>query len=87
MKFIVSRNKLLEALQHARVVLSHSCKGMLGNNMIVFITNESNPKEMTVMATDCNVWVEEVTELDEPVVDPRAFAVDSHVIIKAIKSL
>ncbi len=87
MKFIVSRNKLLEALQHARVVLSHSCKEMLGNNMIVFIQNESNPKEMTVMATDCYVWVEEVTELDEPVVDPRAFAVDSHVIIKAIKSL
>ena len=73
MEFIVSRNALLRALQHAR----HAIKGAHNTLCDFVMTFPDDPQEqtMTVHASNGEIWVTETVALDSPAKDARPISI------------
>jgi len=86
MKFIVSRNTLLHALQHARCVIQTKSESLFRDFVFTF---PDDPKEatMTIHASNSEQWITETVPLDQPADAPRSFGVYYGEILPAIKSL
>lgn len=69
MEFVISRNTLLRALQHARCAIR---KGELDVFKNFVMTFPDDPKEatMTIHASDRNIWITETVPLEKPVTVP-----------------
>ncbi len=85
MEFIVSRNNLLQALNHARTVMSSKMATPLFGNF--FFTFSEDGTIMTVHSSDCEIWFSERVVLDSPAVEPRSISVWYHELLKALKAL
>ena len=73
MEFVISRNTLLRALQHARCAIR---KGELDVFKNLVMTFPDDPKEatMTIHASDGSMWITETVPLDRPVTVPGSSA-------------
>ena len=86
MEFIVSRNRLLKALQHTRCAIS---KGEINVFKMFVLTFPDDPKEstMTVNTSDSSMWISETVLLDKPPVEAHPIAVWYCDFIRSVKSL
>lgn len=86
MEFIVSRNRLLKALQHTRCAIS---KGDVNVFKMFVLTFPDDPKEstMTVNTSDGSMWISETVLLDQPAVEAHPIAVWYCDFIRSVKSL
>lgn len=86
MEFTVSRNRLLQALQHARCAI---VKGEMNVFRCFVLTFPDDPKEnsMTVHASDSSMWITETVVLDAPAVEARPIAVWYSDLLRSVKSL
>lgn len=82
MEFIVSRNALLQALQHTSCAISKSPTQI--SKCFVF---SFDGKKMTVHATNGEIWMTETVYLDNEPVTPRPIAIYYCDLMKPIKSL
>jgi len=87
MEFIVSRNNLLQALQHARTVVNTKCALPLYNNFFFSFSEDSSVNTMTVHASDGEIWFKENVLLDAPVVEARSISLYYYELLRALKSL
>ena len=85
MEFIVSRNRLLQALNHARTDMSSKMATPLFGNF--FFTFSEDGTIMTVHSSDCEIWFSERVVLDAPAVEPRSISVWNYELLKALKAL
>lgn len=84
MEFIVSRNRLLKALQHARCAI---CKGDLNVLKCFVLTFDDEERLMTVHASDGSMWIEETVVLDAHPVQAHPIAVWYSDLLRSVKSL
>lgn len=85
MEFIVSRNRLLQALNHARTVMSSKMATPLFGNF--FFTFSEDGTIMTVHSSDGEIWFSESVVLDATAVESRSISVWYHELLKALKAL
>lgn len=87
MEFTVSRNRLLQALQHTRCLIRKESKGAYGCFVFTF-PDAMDDGIMTVHAADGKAWLSEKVLLDEPPTsDVRPFAVWHSELLPVVKSL
>ncbi len=86
MEFIVSRNKLLQALQHTRHAI-HQKQDRLYKCFVFTFPDDPNEATMTVHASDGDIWITETIMLDKPAVEARTITVWSSDILRPVKSL
>lgn len=84
MEFIVSRNSLLQVIQHVRYAITKQEIPVF--NCFVF-SFDKDGKQMTVHAFNGSIWMEENVALDTPAVNSRPIAIYHSDIIKPLKSL
>ena len=83
MEFVVSRNRLLEALQHTgRVIISNNDNKALRCFVFTF-----DGDTMTVHTANNEEWMTAKVMLDAPVVEPRPIAVWHSDMLRPVKSL
>lgn len=87
MEFIVSKNSLLQALQHARTVVNTKCALPLYTNFFFSFSEDSSVNTMTVHASDGEIWFKENVLLDAPVVESRSISLYYYELLRALKSL
>ena len=88
MEFTVSRNSLLQALQHTRCAISPKGCSYDPYKSFVFTFGEDEQKMvMTIHASDGELWMTERVMLDEDPVEPRSIALWYSDLLRAIKSL
>lgn len=87
MEFIVSRNSLLQALQHARTVVNTKHALPLYTNFFLSFSEDSSVNTMTVHASDGEIWFKENVLLDAPAVESRSISLYYYELLKALKAL
>lgn len=85
MEFIVSRNRLLQALNHGRTVMASKMAVPLFGNF--FFTFSEDGTIMTVHSSDGEIWFSERVVLDATAVESRSISVWYHELLKALKAL
>ena len=86
MEFTVSRNSLLQALQHTRQAINRKNALPMLDNFVLTFSNTSQ-LTMTVNASNGEVWMTEDVVLDGTKGDMRPICVYHHYLLSAIKAL
>lgn len=86
MKFIVSQDKLLQALHRTRNVWPNKSNKLFDSFFFTFTDDQRDPT-MTVHASDGSVWMTETISLDANPSDPRPIAIGGEYLISVIESL
>ena len=84
MKFIVSRNKLLSALQHCRCMIGKNAVEMFKDFLFTF---GEDGVTMTVVASNGEEWLTEQVTLDETGKELRTIGFYYSELLRAVKSL
>ena len=85
-EFTVSRNSLLQALQHTRQAINRKNALPMLDNFVLTFSNTSQ-LTMTVHASNGEVWMTEDVVLDGTKGDTRPICVYHHYLLSAIKAL
>lgn len=85
-EFTVSRNSLLQALQHTRQAINRKNALPMLDNFVLTFSNTSQ-LTMTVHASNGEVWMTEDVVLDGTKGDMRPICVYHHYLLSAIKAL
>lgn len=86
MEFTVSRNSLLQALQHTRQAISKNNNLTLFNNFVLTFRNDVQ-LVMTVHTSNGEIWMKEDIVLDGKKDDLRPISIYYHDLLPAVKAL